>query len=150
MTRCRWIEKTSGRLQYPLAGIHAWHMEPRKRANCVISGAGYGIHWPDLDEGFGIEGLRLGKQSSVSRASLKGTSARRYHSMRPILTPQGTRQILPPQRVGAHPSSAWYLGRSGSQMVRISPPADQKLAALQPCRPSPGWAFTMQDMAQQV
>ncbi len=40
-----------------------------ERANFQISGAGYGIHWPDLDEDIGIEGLLLGKKSSESQAS---------------------------------------------------------------------------------
>ena len=34
---------------------------PKERANFEISGAGYGIHWPDLDEDVGVEGLLLGK-----------------------------------------------------------------------------------------
>ncbi len=42
---------------------------PAERANLQISGAGYGIHWPDLDEDIGVEGLLLGKQSGESRAS---------------------------------------------------------------------------------
>jgi len=35
-----------------------------------LSGAGYGIYWPDLDEDVGIEGLLLGKKSSESQESL--------------------------------------------------------------------------------
>lgn len=42
---------------------------PAERANFQISGAGYGIHWPDLDEDIGVEGLLLGKKSSESPAS---------------------------------------------------------------------------------
>ena len=34
-----------------------------ERANVQISGAGYGLHWPVLDEDIGLEGLILGKQS---------------------------------------------------------------------------------------
>ena len=30
---------------------------PEQRANWVIAGAGYGIHWPDLDEDLSTEGL---------------------------------------------------------------------------------------------
>ena len=41
-----------------------------ERANFQISGAGYGIHWPDLDEDIGVEGLLLGKRSKESQASL--------------------------------------------------------------------------------
>lgn len=42
-----------------------------ERANVQISGAGYGIHWPDLDEDIGVEGLLLGKRSSESAASFE-------------------------------------------------------------------------------
>jgi hypothetical protein len=42
---------------------------PEERANFEISGAGYGIHWPDLDEDIGVDGLLLGKKSSESPAS---------------------------------------------------------------------------------
>ena len=41
-----------------------------ERNNFQISGAGYGIHWPDLDEDIGIEGLLLGLKSSESHTSL--------------------------------------------------------------------------------
>ncbi len=30
-----------------------------ERANFHVSGAGYGIHWPDLDEDIGVKGLLL-------------------------------------------------------------------------------------------
>ena len=42
-----------------------------ERANFQISGAGRGIHWPDLDEDIGIEGLLLGKKSTESQSSFK-------------------------------------------------------------------------------
>ncbi len=42
-----------------------------ERKNFQISGAGYGIHWPDLDEDIGVEGLLLGKQSMESSSSFK-------------------------------------------------------------------------------
>jgi hypothetical protein len=44
---------------------------PAERASFQISGAGHGIHWPDLDEDLGVEGLLLGKRSSESAASFK-------------------------------------------------------------------------------
>lgn len=40
-----------------------------ERSNWEISGGGYGIHWPDLDEDLGVEGLLLGKRSNESPAS---------------------------------------------------------------------------------
>ncbi|MGA1368684.1 MAG: DUF2442 domain-containing protein [Blastocatellia bacterium] len=50
---------------------------PAERANVQISGAGYGMHWPDLDEDLGIEGLLLGRQSTESASSLKRWLQRR-------------------------------------------------------------------------
>ena len=42
-----------------------------ERANFQISGAGYGIHWPDLDEDIGVEGLLMGKKANESPASVQ-------------------------------------------------------------------------------
>lgn len=47
------------------------HGTPAERANFEISGAGYGIHWPDLDEDLGVDGLMLGKRSTESPASFE-------------------------------------------------------------------------------
>ena len=47
------------------------HGTSAERANFQISGAGYGIHWPDLDEDIGVEGLLLGKKSTESIASFE-------------------------------------------------------------------------------
>ncbi len=43
---------------------------PEERQRFQIAGAGYGIHWPDLDEDIGVEGLLLGKRSTESPESL--------------------------------------------------------------------------------
>jgi len=53
------------------------HGTPAERANFQISGAGYGIHWPDLDEDIGVEGLLLGKRSSESPESFERWLRRR-------------------------------------------------------------------------
>jgi hypothetical protein len=53
------------------------HGTPAERANFQISGAGYGIHWPDLDEDIGIEGLLLGKKSTESPSSFERWLQRR-------------------------------------------------------------------------
>ncbi len=52
---------------------------PSERGNFEISGAGYGIHWPDLDEDIGVEELVLGKRSSESHASFERWLQRRKH-----------------------------------------------------------------------
>ena len=44
---------------------------PAERANLQISGGGYGVHWPDLDEDIGVEGLLLGKHSTESASSFE-------------------------------------------------------------------------------
>ena len=50
---------------------------PQERANFQISGAGYGVHWPDLDEDIGVEGLLLGRKAAESPASFQRWMARR-------------------------------------------------------------------------
>lgn len=44
---------------------------PEERTNFHISGAGYGVHWPELDEDIGVEGLIVGKQSMESPQSFQ-------------------------------------------------------------------------------
>ena len=53
------------------------HGTQEERVNMQISGAGYGIHWPDLDEDIGIDGLLLGKPSTESAASFERWLQRR-------------------------------------------------------------------------
>jgi len=42
-----------------------------ERQHFEIAGAGYGSHWPEIDEDIGVEGLLLGKRSTESPASLE-------------------------------------------------------------------------------
>lgn len=42
-----------------------------ERTNVKISGAGFGLHWPELDEDVGIEGILLGKRSNESPQSFE-------------------------------------------------------------------------------
>jgi hypothetical protein len=53
------------------------YSSPAERANFQISGAGYGIYWPDLDEDIGVEGLLLGKKSNESQVSFERWLERR-------------------------------------------------------------------------
>jgi hypothetical protein len=57
------------------------HGTPEERANCQLAGSGYGIHWPDLDEDIGVEGLLLGKKSAESPASFDKWLHRRKRSI---------------------------------------------------------------------
>src|SRR6266700_3575218 len=41
---------------------------PEQRLNWRISGAGYGIHWPDVDENLSTEGLLRGAPAAAERA----------------------------------------------------------------------------------
>ncbi len=59
------------------------HGTSAERANFQISGAGYGIHWPDLDEDIGVEGLLLGKKSAESPASFERWLQRRQQNQHP-------------------------------------------------------------------
>jgi hypothetical protein len=54
---------------------------PAERANLQISGAGYGVHWPDLDEDIGVDGLLLGKHSSESPSSFERWLQRRREKL---------------------------------------------------------------------
>jgi hypothetical protein len=54
---------------------------PAERANLQISGAGFGVHWPDLDEDIGVEGLLLGKHSSESPSSFERWLQRRREKL---------------------------------------------------------------------
>ena len=53
------------------------HATRSERLHFQISGAGYGIHWPELDEDIGVEGLLLGKRSTESPASFERWLQRR-------------------------------------------------------------------------
>ena len=48
-----------------------WHGTPEERGNWEISGAGYGIHWPDLDEDISVKGLLIGNPSGEAQRSFE-------------------------------------------------------------------------------
>ncbi len=56
------------------------HGTPTERMNFQLTGAGYGIHWPDLDEDIGVEGLLLGKKSMDSSESFERWLRNRQHT----------------------------------------------------------------------
>ncbi|MCX6057131.1 MAG: DUF2442 domain-containing protein [Chloroflexi bacterium] len=47
------------------------HATPAERDNVQIAGAGLGLHWHDLDEDIGVEGILLGKQSNENLESFQ-------------------------------------------------------------------------------
>jgi hypothetical protein len=70
MTLWRSISKTAAQLLCRSAGYpRLTHATAAERANFRISGAGHGIHWPDLDEDIGVKGMLLGKKSAESHES---------------------------------------------------------------------------------
>ena len=46
------------------------HATPTQRANWQPCGAGYGIHWPDIDEDISTEGLLRGAPAPHNSASI--------------------------------------------------------------------------------
>jgi|ERR1700686_429218 len=52
------------------------HATDEQRKNWKIAGAGYGIHWPDLDEDLSTEGLLLG----ASLATILELMSKAQHS----------------------------------------------------------------------
>ena len=42
-----------------------------QRSHWKVAGAGYGIHWPDLDEDLSTEGLLRGAPAAAERAQLR-------------------------------------------------------------------------------
>ena len=55
------------------------HATPEQRANWRVAGAGYGIHWPDIDEDLSTQGLlprisgsQRGRARGIGRGSRRG------------------------------------------------------------------------------
>jgi hypothetical protein len=55
---------------------------PKERSNWKVSAAGYGIHWPDLDEDLSTEGLLRGAPAPASARRLTNRSRRRRKARR--------------------------------------------------------------------
>ncbi|MBI4545454.1 MAG: DUF2442 domain-containing protein [Gemmatimonadetes bacterium] len=53
------------------------HGTERERARYELSGHGYGIHWPDLDEDISVENLLAGRRSGESERSFRRWLERR-------------------------------------------------------------------------
>ena len=67
------VDLRDGRtISVPLAWFpRLLHSTPEERNNWRLIGKGHGIHWEDLDEDIGIEGLLAGRRSGESQASFK-------------------------------------------------------------------------------
>ena len=66
------VELMDGRaITTPLAWFpRLLHASPEQLRNWQVAGAGYGIHWPDIDEDLSTEGLLRG--APAPRGSLAG------------------------------------------------------------------------------
>lgn len=64
------VELMDGRLiGVPLAWYpRLANATPEQRNHWEVAGAGYGIHWPDIDEDLSTEGLILGRKAPRSTA----------------------------------------------------------------------------------
>jgi len=64
------VDLADGRsISVPLAWYpRLLHATPRERDNWEIAGAGFGIHWPDIDEDLSVEGLLRGAPSPRTKA----------------------------------------------------------------------------------
>ncbi len=57
----------------------------KERENWSLIGAGYGVHWPELDEDISIEALLQGRRSLESERSFRAWLDRRPKRRRPGL-----------------------------------------------------------------
>jgi hypothetical protein len=55
---------------------------PKQRSNWKVCAAGYGIHWPDLDEDLSTEGLLRGAPAPAASARRPSRSRRRRNGRR--------------------------------------------------------------------
>ncbi len=67
------VDLADGRtISVPLAWYpRLLHATPAQRANWEIVGAGYGIHWPDVDEDLSAEGLLRGAPARRATVSTR-------------------------------------------------------------------------------
>ena len=67
------VDLADGRsISVPLAWYpRLLHATAEQRLNWEIAGAGYGIHWPDLDEDLSVEGLLRGAPAPQVRALIR-------------------------------------------------------------------------------
>ena len=56
---------------------------PKERRNWELIGAGYGVHWPSLDEDVSVEAMLEGRRSMESERSFQAWLQRRSSRPRP-------------------------------------------------------------------
>jgi len=67
------VDLADGRsISVPLAWFpRLLHASSTERENWEIAGAGYGLHWPDIDEDLSVEGLLRGAPAPQSKALVR-------------------------------------------------------------------------------
>ncbi len=84
-TRVRDVSSTDNELSVALMDGRtitvplAWYprladASPKQRANWELAGAGYGIHWPDLDEDLNTDGLLQGRAAPTGSAKWRAAT----------------------------------------------------------------------------
>ena len=63
------VDLVDGRTIIVPSAWYPWLLDasPEQRRNWQVSGAGYGIHWPDIDEDLSTEGLLRGAPAAPQR-----------------------------------------------------------------------------------
>ncbi len=67
------VDLADGRsISVPLAWFpRLLHASSTERENWEIAGAGYGLHWPNIDEDLSVEGLLRGAPAAQSKALVR-------------------------------------------------------------------------------
>lgn len=67
------VDLADGRsISVPLAWFtELLHATSQERENWEIAGAGYGLHWPDIDEDLSVEGLLRGTPAPQTKALVR-------------------------------------------------------------------------------
>ncbi|MDI6739449.1 MAG: DUF2442 domain-containing protein [Candidatus Edwardsbacteria bacterium] len=74
------VDLSDGRtISVPLAWFpRLMHSSQKERDDWRLIGRGQGIHWEEIDEDIGVEGLLAGKPSGESQASFKKWLSQRH------------------------------------------------------------------------
>ena len=80
------VDLADGRsISVPLAWFpRLLHATSQERKNWEIAGAGYGIHWPDVDEDLSVEGLLRGAPAPQAKALSVNTAMHLSRHRKPI------------------------------------------------------------------
>ena len=76
------------------------HATPHQRSNWQLAGGGNGIHWPDIDEDLGAEGLLRGATEASTSVAMRIPGKRvkriRYIQTAKLIVAVDTEMVIPP------------------------------------------------------